>query len=315
MTDMTETAQTHQLLQSNTVETEMTTQPETTEQPETGIENKNKGTGAGGNKTNLNGKLFEAKTNNFARLLQFGFVPMVFVGRHPHTQSVQVTKEQWENEKSGHKCDFLLKRVVDVDGSARTRISEVFVLQAGMKRYMLVKYGIQMFRCPDEAYIIETVSSSGTTRVVVKILEKKEQCVQGSVETKLWSGPSLKREYELVLQPEMKPGYEVEVEYGFCISTFLADKMKSTNEKKYVILNTILGENNIAVLFGDDADYFDRLDAWTALEPGTPGTPDDAESSYKYYNHYNQSPENPSATVSPPLSTVSAPSSIAPCTL
>ena len=286
------------------------------EHSETGAENKNKGTGAGGKKTNLNGKLFEAKTNNCARLLQSGFVPMVFVGRHPHTHSVKVSKEQWDksNSKSGgNKYDFLLKTSTTLAncGGSVTR-SEVFVLQSGMKRYMLVKYGIQMFRCPDEAYIIETVSSSGTTRVVVKILEKKEQCVQGSVETKLWSGPSLKREYELVLKPEMKPGYEVDVEYGFCISTFLADKMKSTSEKKYVILNTILGENNIAVLFGDDANYFDRLDAWTALEPGTGA---ECANSETYVYNYNQSPENPSTTASPPLITVSAPSLIAPSTL
>ena len=178
---------------------------------------------------------------------------------------------------------------------------------------MLVKYGIRMFRCPDEAYIIETLSGSNNTipiQVVVKILEKKEQSVQGSVETKLWSGPSLKREYELVLQPDMKPGYEVEVEYGFCISTFLADKLKS-DEKKYVILNTILGENNIAVLFGDDANYFEHLDAWTALEPGE----EIDEPLYKYNYNYNQCPVKPSTTASPPLITVSAPSSIAPSTL
>ena len=61
----------------------------------------------------------------------------------------------------------------------------------------------------------------------------------------------------------------VEVHYGFCLSTFLADKLKS-DKKKYTTLNTILGEHNIAVLFGDDANYFERLDAWTALEPGEP---------------------------------------------
>jgi len=31
--------------------------------------------------------------------------------------------------------------------------------------------------------------------VEIKIVEKKEQNVEGSVETKLWSSPSLKREY------------------------------------------------------------------------------------------------------------------------
>ena len=90
---------------------------------------------------------------------------------------------------------------------------------------------------------------------VIKILEKKEQNVSGSVETKLWSGPSLKREYEIVL------GDEFEVHYGFSVSNFLKDKLTS-NEKKYVILNKIFNENNILVLFGDDKDYFEKLDNW-----------------------------------------------------
>jgi hypothetical protein len=37
--------------------------------------------------------------------------------------------------------------------------------------------------------------------------------------------------------------------------------------KKYRTLKTVLGEHNIAVLFGDDTDYFEHFDAWTALEP------------------------------------------------
>ena len=55
-------------------------------------------------------------------------------------------------------------------------------------------------------------------------MEKKEQNVSGSVETKLWSGPSLKREYAIVL------GNEFEVHYGFSVSNFLKDKLTS-NEK------------------------------------------------------------------------------------
>jgi hypothetical protein len=116
---------------------------------------------------------------------------------------------------------------------------------------MKTKYDIELFRCPDEAYIIEYASG----RKVIKILEKKEQNVEGSVETKLWSGPSLKREYEIVLGPDF------EVCYGFCVSEFLKKKLVS-NEKKYTVLRTILGEHNIAVLFGDDEGYFDTFDTW-----------------------------------------------------
>ena len=116
---------------------------------------------------------------------------------------------------------------------------------------MKANYNIDLFRCPDEAYIIKYK----TGRKVIKILEKKEQHVEGSVETKLWSGQSFKREYELVL------GDDFEVHYGFCVNDFLKKKLIS-KDKKYIILNKILNENKISVLFGDDENYFETLDAW-----------------------------------------------------
>jgi len=125
-------------------------------------------------------------------------------------------------------------------------------MQNGLKKYMKVNYNIELYRCPDEAYIIEYISG----RKVIKILEKKEQNVEGSVETKLWSGPTLKREYELNL------GHKFKVHYAFCVSEFLKKKITST-EKKYEDLNTTLCiENNIPILFGDDENYFETLDNW-----------------------------------------------------
>ena len=186
----------------------------------------NKGTGAGGANTNYYGKKFEEKTNNEQRLLDDGYVKN------------SLTK------KPKKAYDYYLSKTFDDK-------TIVFVLQNGLKLYMKNKYNIDLFRCPDEAYIIEYTSG----RKVIKILEKKEQNVQGSVETKLWSGPSLKREYELVL------GNEFEVFYGFCVSEFLKNKLIST-EKKYTILNTIFNETNIVVLFGDDENYFTTFDRW-----------------------------------------------------
>jgi hypothetical protein len=183
----------------------------------------NKGSGAGGANTNYYGKKFEEKTNNQQRLLEMGY-----------------TKHSFTNKA----YDYYLSKTFEDKTIA-------FVLQNGLKRYMKNKYNIDLFRCPDEAYIIEYTSG----RKVIKILEKKEQNVEGSVETKLWAGSSLKREYELVL------GIEFEVFYGFCVSEFLKKKFIS-NEKKYGILNTIFNENNIAVLFGDDANYFETFDTW-----------------------------------------------------
>jgi len=186
----------------------------------------NKGTGAGGANTNYYGKKFEEKTNNQQRLLETGYTKNSFT------------------KKPKKAYDYYLSKTVEDK-------TIVFVLQNGLKMYIKNKYNIDLFRCPDEAYIIEYASG----RKVIKILEKKEQNVEGSVETKLWSGPSLKREYELVL------GAEFEVFYGFCVSEFLKNKLVS-NEKKYKILNTIFNENNIAVLFGDDENYFETFDTW-----------------------------------------------------
>jgi len=180
----------------------------------------NKGTGAGGSNTNKYGKQFEEKTNNQQRLLDMGYINHGF---------------------------YLSKTFEDK--------TIIFVLQNGLKQYMKKTYNIDLFRHPDEAYIIKY----NCGRTVIKILEKKEQKVEGSAETKLWSGPSLKEEYEFVL------GTEFEVYYGFCISEFLKTKLVS-DKPKYTILNKILKKHNIAVLFGDDENYFETLDTWITCQ-------------------------------------------------
>jgi hypothetical protein len=178
----------------------------------------NRGTGAGGANTNHHGKKFEEKTNNTNRLLEIGYI---------------------KNPKEHNLSKIFEDKTI------------YFTSQNGFKKFMKKKYNIELFRCPDEGYITEFKNG----RKVIKILEKKEQNVVGSVETKLWAGPSLKREYELML------GDEFEVHYGYCLSNFLKNKFTST-EKKYTTLNTILTESNISVLFGDDENYFETLDLW-----------------------------------------------------
>jgi hypothetical protein len=191
--------------------------------PENFIPIINNGTGAGGSNTNYFGKKFEQKTNNHSRLIESGFSQTNF-SKKPN--------------------DFYLSKTFQDK-------TVIFLLQSGLKKYMKIQYNIELFRYPDEAYII--LYHSG--RKVLKILEKKEQNVEGSVETKLWSGPGLKREYELMLENQF------EISYGFCVSEFLKNKFVS-NDKKYQILLTILAEHNISVLYGDDANYFETLDYW-----------------------------------------------------
>lgn len=124
--------------------------------------------------------------------------------------------------------------------------------QGRLKRYLKITYDIDICRNPDEAYII----NYKTGKIIVKILEKKHQMKEGSVETKLWGGPALKREYEIFL------GAMFEVKYAFCLSDFFKQKFDSNNDKKYDALKIILQESNIEVLFGDDDDYFDVLNTW-----------------------------------------------------
>lgn len=184
----------------------------------------NKGTGAGGANTNLYGKKFEEKTDNSKRLLQNGYEKIIL------------------NKKSKNGY-YLFK---NFGGKKIT-----FVSQSGLKDYMKYKYGMELFRCPDEAYIIEYVD--GKNKLL--ILEKKEQNVDGSVDTKLLAGPTFKEEYKEALDNKF------EVEYAFCVSKFLQDKIMS-NEKKYIIFNKLMERHNISILFGDDENYFETFDTW-----------------------------------------------------
>ena len=189
---------------------------------------KNKGTGAGGSNTNYLGKKFEEETNNEPWLINNGYV-----------------KNAITNNKKANKYNYCYVKQYD-----DKKIT--YLTQIGLKTYFSTKYNINLFRSPDEAYIIEY----NTGDIVVKILEKKAQTNDGSVETKLWSGPSLKREYEIVLGDKFK------VEYAFCLNVYFEEKMMNSTHKKFSTLNTILKESNIRVLFGDDNNYFEMLDNW-----------------------------------------------------
>jgi hypothetical protein len=150
----------------------------------------NKGSQAGGVNTNHYGKKFEDKTNNETRLLNDGYIKIYLQKKYKKVYNYYLSKK------------FEDKTII-------------FVLQNALKIYMKNKYNIELFRYPDECYIIEY----NTGKKVIKILEKKNQNVNGSVETKLWSSPSLKREYELLLENNF------EVHYCLCLSYFLKKKL------------------------------------------------------------------------------------------
>ena len=190
-------------------------------------ETHNKGTGAGGSTTNHNGIAFEAKTDNEIRLISTGFVRKKFPGK--------------EKTKYGY---YLEK--IEVDRTIH------FVKQNGLKFYMSHFHEKELFREVDEAYIFIDKDNN----ITVKILEKKNQNGGGSVEDKLCLGHHFKFvEYPSCLGDSFK------VEYAFCISTYLK-KIYNSDHKKWKIIKESNIKNNIPILFGDDDDYFAKLDEW-----------------------------------------------------
>lgn len=143
-----------------------------------------------------------------------------------------------------YQDNSLIKKCVDKD--------IIYVKQLNFRRIMKNKYNIDIFRNPDEAYIIEHKNG----KKEIKILEKKNQNVEGTCETKLWSGNSLKREYEIIIGPQF------DISYAFCVNTFLENKFVSNTNQKYITLKQILEEDNIKLFFGDKHEYFENLYNW-----------------------------------------------------
>lgn len=201
---------------------------------------KNKGTGAGGSNTNINGKSFEMKTSNEPRLLELGFVRKNIPG---------------VSDKS--KNGFYYEKQL-------TPTTTVFYLtQGGLKAYFKYFFGKEMCRCPDEAYLFKNIDGDegGAVTYILKILEKKNQNTSGSVDTKLLAGGGFIDEYLFCLNGTGTGTGTFTVEYAFCINDYLK-KEYIADTKKSEALRFIHKKHRISVLFGDDADYFDTLDTW-----------------------------------------------------
>jgi hypothetical protein len=188
----------------------------------------NRGTGAGGANTNVSGNSFEDKTSNELRLLADGYTKKLIPGK--------------EKTKYGY---YLEK----VEGEKTIQ----FVTQNGLKCYMEHFHKKEICREVDEAYII---TMSGSTNSVVKILEKKNQTSGGSVEDKLMLG----HHFKFVEYPgSLGDGFTVD--YAFCLAQFLKNLYLSNNQK-WNIIRKDNEKNAIPVFFGDDPDYFSKLDQW-----------------------------------------------------
>jgi hypothetical protein len=185
----------------------------------------NKGTGAGGANTNVNGKSFENKTENESRLLSNGFI----------RKNIPDC-----NTKYGF---YLIKEISSTE-------SIIYLTQGGLKAYFFHYFKKEMCRSPDEAYLFR----NGDT-YTLKILEKKNQNTAGSVDTKLLAGKGFIDEYEFLL------GENFTVRYAFCISAYLK-KDYITDSVKSKALRYINKKYGIAVLYGDDDNYYEMLDTW-----------------------------------------------------
>jgi hypothetical protein len=129
--------------------------------------------------------------------------------------------------------------------------SVVYLTQGGLKKYFEHFFKKELCRHPDEAYLFRNGD-----QYTLKILEKKNQNKSGSVDTKLMTARDFIEEYEDSIED---PNFTVH--YAFCVSDFLKKDYVS-DKKKWVLLRGRHKKYGIAVLFGDDPDYYETLDAW-----------------------------------------------------
>lgn len=193
----------------------------------------NRGTGAGGKKTTINGKNLENKMSNSSNLINnYGF------------------KQEKINPKKEGKYNNYLTGKIDKN-------EVIFLEQNGLKSFFSKNYNIEMCRNPDEAYFITYPDGSHK----LKILEIKNQNTGGSVEDKLLLGQYFKFvEYPQCIREVLK----IEVDYAFCLAPFLKKEYES-DSKKWKILKDNNEKNGIYVFFEDDDKYFDKLVRWINL--------------------------------------------------
>jgi hypothetical protein len=179
----------------------------------------NRGTGAGGANTNKTGKKFE--------------------------DDICLTKNSitgdngWKKNLTGrgkfafyYVKDFSDKRVYYMEQSG---LKSFFNL-AGKSKYAK----IIVFRHPDQTFFIEPHDKK--KKPILVINEAKTQTRSGSVETKLWAGPTFKKEYQKVFP-------DLEVRYCFSLDGEYMKKQFTSNSDKYKILKELLEEDSIPIFY------------------------------------------------------------------
>lgn len=187
----------------------------------------NKGAGAGGAKTNINGLNFEEKTSI-----------------EPYLINKKYNKKILNNKNKYNYYYELIENGVTI----------IYFKKSGFKKYFEDIFNIKnIYREPDEAFLIIKNNS-----YYVKILEKKNQNRDGSIIEKLKTGRFNIKEYELMLNTgEIK----FNINYTFCVNKYLENELCKQTEK-YINFNKILKEDNINIFYGDNDDYFEKIYKW-----------------------------------------------------
>ncbi len=192
--------------------------------------NINKGTGAGGYKTNLNGKNFEKK---------FGF------------ENILSEKNGFSMIKN-KKYHYFYKKFDEKE--------ILYFSQQNFKKYFQEVFDIDFFNLPDEAYLINYFDGKKELRII----EMKNQNCEGSVEQKLLCGNSIKKIYENIIQEKFDLLDKVNpftVYYAFSISKFLSEKFYT--KKKYKLWKKIIEEDDIIIFHPEyDDDFIDKIEKW-----------------------------------------------------
>ena len=209
----------------------------------------NRGTGAGGSKTNHNGLAFESLTNSESFLIEKGFTKKIMSKNKTGYYFEKETKEKTECESDPKKEEEKVSQTI------------LYVKQAGFREFIKKEFGINVYRNPDEAFIIKT-----NDIYHIKIIEKKNQNVDGSVEDKLKTGSFNREEYEMMfdvdeVKTKLGDKIKIKISYSFCVSEFLENKLES-QEIKYVNLKKINDKHNIKIFYGNRKDYFEKLFEW-----------------------------------------------------
>ncbi len=190
----------------------------------------NKGTGAGGSKTNFNGKNFEKK---------FSF-ENILAEKHGFTK---IEKEKYH---------YYYKKFDEKE--------ILHFTQQNFRKYFKQVYDIEFFNLPDEAYLINYFN--GTKEL--KILEMKNQNCEGSVEQKLLCGNSIKKIYEKIIEKKfdsLKKINPFKLYYAFSISKFLSEKFDKKD--KYKLWKEIIEEDDIIIFHPEYDDFFiEKIEKW-----------------------------------------------------